>query len=132
MSQKRELAWLSSDITKDRAPDLRSYLVGELEVTEITPENIIRQLDQKFLKAQPDSWILKLYEFFNEQRSASLRRWLADVPLIRLEDETHVVPKADGRPAAFLPSESATEFPTVRCSVCATEPAPCVPPSRWD
>ncbi len=119
--EKRELAWLSSDITQDRAPELRSYLVRELEVTEITPEDIIRQLDQKFLKVQPDHWILKLYEFLNEHHA--LRRWLADVPLTRLEDGTHVVPKADDRPSAFLPSESATEFPTVRGSVCATEPA---------
>ncbi len=96
-------------------------MVRELKVAEITPEYIIRQLDQKFLKVQPDGWILKLYGFLNEH--PALRCRLADVPLIRLEDGTHVVPKADGRPSAFLPSEPATEFPTVRGSVCATEPA---------
>lgn len=116
-----ELSWLSGDISQDRAPELRRYLMQELDVTEITPESIIPRLDQAFLKAQPDDWILALYEFLNGQ--AAIRRRLDGLPLIRLEDGSHVQPRVDGRPQAFLPSTITTGFPTVRPSVCATEPA---------
>lgn len=116
-----ELAWLSGDISQDRTPELRRYLMQELGVTEITPETIIPRLDQAFLEAQSDAWIVKLYEFLNGQLRL---RWRLDgLPLIRLEDGSHVPPRADGQPQAFLPGKIATAFPTVRTSVCATETA---------
>jgi hypothetical protein len=121
LAQKQELAWLSGDITQDRAPELRRYLMQELDVAEITPETIVPRLDKAFLQAQPDAWILDLYQFLNSQ--PALRRRLEDLPLIRLEDGNHVPPGADGQPQAFLPSTITTAFPTVRASVCATEPA---------
>jgi len=100
---------------------LRRYLMQELSVTEISPESIISKLDQAFLEAQPDDWILALYTFLNGQ--PALRRRLDGVPLIRLEDGIQVPPRVDGQPQAFLPGAIATAFPTVRASVCATEPA---------
>jgi len=112
---------LSGDISQDRTPELRRYLMQELGVTEVTPETIIPRLDQAFLEAQADDWILHLYEFLNGQTAL---RWLLDgLPLIRLEDGSHVPPRVDGQPQAFLPSTIATGFPTVRPSVCATKPA---------
>lgn len=122
--EKRELAWLSGDITPDRTPELRKYLMQELGVVESDPEVIIRQLDDlEFLVTQPDDWIRKLYEFLSGQRALRRNRWFDRLPLIRLEDGTHVPAKADDRFLAFLPSETATDFPTVRNSVCTTEPA---------
>ena len=45
-------------------------------------------------------------------------------PIIRLEDGSHVVPfNASGFPAAHLPGQVATEFPTVRRSVLSSAPA---------
>ena len=119
----QELAWLSDDITLDRAPDLRDYLMKELNVEEIDPEDIIRQLNRAFLETQPDEWILKLYEFLKGLPSLRHWRWFADLPLIRLEDGSHVAVKAGGKLAAFLPTKTITGFPTVRRSVCTTEPA---------
>jgi hypothetical protein len=121
LGEDGELSWLSGDISQDRTPELRRYLMQELGVTEITPETIIPRLDQAFLEAQPDDWILHLYEFLNGQ--PALRWRLDDVPLIRLEDGNHVPPQRDGQAQAFLPSTITTGFPTVRGSVCATEPA---------
>lgn len=115
------LAWLSGEITRDRTPELRQYLVQELEVQEVTPETIIQHLDRPFLESQPDSWILALYEFLNGQ--SALRRQLYELPLIRLDNGRHVPPRADGQPEAFLPGAIATGFPTVRASVCETETA---------
>lgn len=121
LGEDGELSWLSGDISQDRAPELRRYLMQELGVAEITPETIIARFDQAFLEGQPDHWILDLYEFLNGQ--AGLRRRLDGLPLIRLADGSHVSPRVDGQPHAFLPSTIMTGFPTVRASVCATEPA---------
>jgi hypothetical protein len=116
-----ELAWLSSDITQDRTPELRQYLIHELDIAEVTPEMILSKLDKRFLEAQPDEWIRRLYEFLNSQ--PALRRRVDDLPLIRLDDRTHVVARSNGQPQAFLPGEVETGFPTVHPTVCATEEA---------
>jgi len=116
-----ELVWLSSDITQDRTPGLRQYLLQELQIAEVTPEAVITRLNKAFLEAQSDSWITRLYEFLGGQ-PALLRR-LQGLPLVRLEDGTHVAPKANDRPQAFLPGKSTTGFPTVRSTVCSTEAA---------
>lgn len=119
--RKHEMSWLSREITADREPDLRRYLMGELNIPEVMPASIIQKLNRTFLKAQTDDWIQKFYEFLNRQRY--LRPRLADIPLIRLEDGSHVTPKMNGQPQAFLPSKNKTSFLTVRSSVCVSEDA---------
>ena len=123
----QEMAWLSSDITQDRAPEIRDYLMNDLSVEEIDPETITRKLSPTFLEEQADSWILKLYEFLSSQ--PAIIRMLTRpfdrdqavlVPLIRLRDGRHV---SLGHPQAFLPSHGKTDFPTVSPAVCATSMA---------
>jgi hypothetical protein len=109
-------AWLTSDITQDRAPELRRYLLQELQVPEVTPEQVVVKLDRQFLEAQTDEWITRLYVFLGTQRALASR--LATLPLIRLEDGTHVTAKGGSRATAFLPGPAETSFPTVRRSVC--------------
>ena len=119
--QEREISWLTSSITQDRTPDLREYLMKELGVPEITPDDIIRRLNGAFLEAQPDDWVRRLYEFLNGQ--TVLRRLLSNIPIVRLEDGRHVTPKTNNELSAFLPTETATDFPIVRASVCASRTA---------
>ena len=119
--RQSELAWLSSEITADREPVLRQYLMQELDVPEVTPESIIQKLNRTFLEAQTDDWIQRFYEFLNGR--SALRWRLADIPLIRLEDGSHITPKVNGQPQAFLPSKNKTGFPTVRSSICVSEDA---------
>ena len=122
-----EMSWLSADITQDRAPEIRDYLMSELGVEEVDPERITRRLTGDFLVEQPDSWIRALYEFLNGQ-SAIIRMLTGrsprppdqNIPLIRLTDGRHV---PLGEPQAFLPSVGRTDFPTVRPSVCETAEA---------
>ena len=123
----REMAWLSGDITQDRAPEIRDYLMNDLSVEEIDPETITRKLSPTFLEEQADGWILKLYEFLNGQ--PAIVRMLTGplyrdqgvlVPLIRLTDGRHV---SLGQPQAFLPSDGKTDFPTVSPAVCVTSAA---------
>ncbi|MFM5070295.1 sacsin N-terminal ATP-binding-like domain-containing protein [Aeromonas veronii] len=115
-------AWLSGDITQDKAPEIRQYLMRELDIDEITPAKLVPNLTKKFLEAQSDEWILRLYEFLNGQEAA-IRRRLETVPLIRLDDGSHIVGHENGEAKAFLPSKIATGFPTVRRAVCTTSEA---------
>lgn len=112
-------AWLSGDITQDKAPEIRQYLMRELDIDEITPTKLIPSLTKAFLEVQSDAWVLRFYEFLSGQEKA-LRRHLDIVPLIRLDDGTHVVARENGKAKAFLPSAIATSFPTMRRAVCAT------------
>ena len=117
----QHLAWLSEDITVDRTPDLRRYLMSELYVEEVTPELLVSRLTGAFLEAQPDEWIEQLYVFLGRQ-SALLQR-LRQIPLIRLEDGSQVVAFTGNQPQAFLPVGDRTGFPTVRRNVCQSEDA---------
>jgi len=114
--------WLSGDITQDRTPEIRQYVMQELGVAEVTPTTVIPRLTLSFLEAQSDEWTLKLYEFLNGQ-GPSLRRLLDAVPLIRHADGTHVMVREKGKLQAFLPSDFETGFPTVSPSVCTTDEA---------
>ena len=119
----QDTAWLSEEISQDRTPELRRYLMQELGVTEIVPETILPKLTKPFLEAQSDDWVVRLYVFLNGQPALLRQGRLGDLPLIRLENGLHVVAHSSGQPQAFLPSAVITGFPTVRPAVCATEDA---------
>lgn len=112
-------AWLSGEITQDRAPEIRQYVMRELSIAEVTPVTLVPRLTKEFLEAQSDDWVLRLYEFLSGQEAA-LRRRLDTVALIRLNDGAHVVAKENGQAKAFLPSIIETDFPTMRRAVCGT------------
>lgn len=109
--------WLTGDITAEREPAIRTYLLQELGITEVTPATLVPRLNKAFLEAQSDKWVQRLYEFLSGQEAA-LRRRLDTIPLIRLEDGTHVVARENGAANAFLPSTIKTGFPTIRREVC--------------
>lgn len=112
-------AWLSDDITEVKTPEIRKYLMQELDIDEIRPERVVPKLSKEFLEEQPDEWILRLYEFLSGQGGKMVRILLGTVPLIRLEDGSHVVTHLNGEAKAFLPSDLKTGFPTVRSAVCS-------------
>ena len=59
--------WLDSDITRDVNPTIRQYLMEELEIPEIEPEEFGKKLTEEFMSKQSDEWIVKLYTFLNGQ-----------------------------------------------------------------
>ena len=120
---EHEFGWLSNDITQNQTPDLYWYLRDKLEVTEVSSNAIIRQLDREFLESQPDDWILKLYEFLNGQTTVQRQWWFHDLHLIRLQNGSHTTAKMNKQSQAFLPSQNKTGFPTVRTSVCESKAA---------
>ena len=88
--QEKRAVWLREDITQDRTPELRRYLMQELGIPEITPETILLKLTREFLESQSDNWIVKLYTFLNGQPAFLRQHRLDGVPFIRLKDGTHV------------------------------------------
>jgi hypothetical protein len=120
---QEELAWLSAPISQDRTSDLRQYLMRELSITEVRTETILPKLNKPFLEAQSDEWVLKLYEFLNSQPALLRQKRLQNLPLIRLEDGSHVTANVNGQLQAFLPGAVESSFPTVRQAVCATDEA---------
>ena len=122
-SVPNELAWLTGDISQDRTPDIRQYVMRELDIAEVTPEMVLTRLGKAFLEEQPDNWILRLYEFLQGQPALLRGGRMDDIPIIRLTDGTHVTARVDGQAGAFLPSDFETAFPTVRQSVCASNEA---------
>jgi hypothetical protein len=115
-------AWVTGDITPDRQPVIRAYLMQELGVTEVTPATLVPRFTKDFLEAQTNDWVRRLYEFLNGQEAA-LRRSLDKIPLIRLDDGTHVVARENGTAQAFLPSAIKSDFPIVRSAVCESADA---------
>lgn len=111
--------WLTADITQDRVPEVRDYLMQELEVREETPESVLRRLRKDFLESQPDEWIVKLYRFLNSQRAVARGIPNSGLRILRLESGSHV--PVNGQ--AFLPGKSKTDFPTVRSAICADDEA---------
>ena len=120
--ESKASAWLTGDITPDREPEIRTYLMQELGITEVTPATLVPRLTKAFLESQSDGWILRLYELLSGQEAA-LRRRLDTIPLIRLDDGAHVVAREKGEAKAFLPSAIKTSFPTIRRAVCETAEA---------
>lgn len=113
--------WLTGDITQDRANDIRQFVTKELEIKEVHPRDIFPMLTKSFLESQTDEWIASVYEFLKDQ--SAIKPLLANTPIVRLVDGTHVTVKTDGQPNAFLPTGEETGFPTVKPSVCTSEAA---------
>ena len=114
--------WLDRTISRNRGSELHGYLTRTLGVPTRTPKGLVGALKRcdGFLPAQGDEWILALYEFLGTQRA--LHRELKSVPIIRLEDGSHVR-SGHKEEQAFLPGHAQTDFPTVRSTVCQTRKA---------
>lgn len=125
---EQELKWLSGEITQDRTPELRRFLMNELKITEMDPEAFARNLSEPFLIAQDDEWFARFFVFLADQNAlwrASKSSWqqpgmLRSKPILRLEDGSLVVPFDDsGHPRAYLPGAANTDLACVRRSIVA-------------
>ncbi len=127
------IKWLAGEITEGQTPYLRTYLLNELHVEEVTPFSFSRKITHSFLAIQSDDWFIKFYEYLLSGHEALWRPpgragetggLLRSEPILRLEDNRLVAPfGADGRANAYLPSEHAVTFPVVRRSIAEHEAA---------
>lgn len=127
------MKWLAGEITQDRTPDLRVYLIGALGVEEVTPEGLARRISYSFMSDQPDEWFVDFYGYLSGQEALwRAPRWENDSsgilrlkPILRLANGSQEVPfKPDGTtPNAFLPPPEETAFPVVSRSIVTDEQA---------
>lgn len=116
--------WLSDQITQDKTPALRDFLMNVINIDEITPEKFARVININFLENQSDEWFINFYEFLDGQRAL----WrpglyygegvLRSKPFIRTEDDELTPPyDAEGNPLVFLPGLEETDFPIVKKTI---------------
>jgi len=127
------IKWLSGDITQDRTPDLRSYLINKLDVDEVIPEGLANRINHSFLSDQPDEWFVDFYGYLSGQealwraprREGDRSGILRSKAIIRLANGSQEPPfKPDGTtPNAFLPPPEETAFPVVSRSIVTDEQA---------
>lgn len=122
--------WVSTAITEGRTQDLYNYFRQTLNIEEVTPESIVRQLNRNFLETTSDAWLTRFYEFLAGQEALwrKPRSWetlgpARSVPIIRLHDGKHVPPfRDDGVPAAYLSSPfQYDDIPLVKSVFVANE-----------
>lgn len=114
-----DVRWLPGDITRGKAPDLRTYLLDELDVDEVTPEVFVRKVSGHFFREQSDEWMVSFYKYIGSSQQAlwkpALGRWssagpLRSKPFVRLQDGSHVKPfRDDDSPNVYLTNGSYTE-----------------------
>ena len=121
------LNWISGDITSDRTPDLRNYLIEQLGIEEVRQENFAERLNDDFLEKQDDQWIIKFYSLLENQWPDLWKKSnaiLREKKILRLEDNSHVIPfKVDGTPNAYFPSPLSTNYPTIKRSIAEDDNA---------
>jgi hypothetical protein len=122
------LRFAHESITENLTPVLWRYLESEIGVDEVTPGAIVARLTSAFLAAQSDEWTGRFYAFLHQNQALwRVPRYRGEQPgpagskpIIRLEDGSQVTPFGpSGRPAAYLPGATETEFPTVRRAVAS-------------
>ena len=116
------LKWLSAEITLDRTPNLRRYIMEVLGIEEVTPDMFARRLSDTFLTAQTDEWFIKFYKFLFDQPALwrSNSAVLRNKPILRLQDGTLVNPPQEGfLPTAYLSVGRGTNgsLPTVKWEI---------------
>ena len=129
-----EIKWLSGKITQDRAPDLRSYLINELTIDEITPGRFASHLSGDFLTGQSDEWFIEFYQFLPTHKALwrlprlSLDEGgiLQNKPILRLQNGSYANPsRHSNSPSAYLATETdiETSLPIVKVSLSSDDGA---------
>ena len=117
---KENCQWLDSDIT-ERMPGLWKYLIEDVGIEKIEPEDFAEQFTEEFIKQQKDEWVIRLYIFLKKEHKSLWRKkdyshregTLRSKKFIRLENNNHVAPFDDsGKPQAYLPGSLKTGFTT--------------------
>ncbi len=107
-----ELKWLSNEITPDRTPALRQYVMHLLEIEEVTPAMFGRKISVNFLSIQDDEWFVRFYKFLSDQPAL----WrdsdsvLRTKPILRLQNCIHVSPPQErSQPTAYLADDTSVD-----------------------
>jgi len=134
--------WLDSNITQDKNPELKNYLMKELNIPEVDFENFARKITAEFMERKSDDWLIDFYKRLLNQESLwrgssysedtfitktsskgstsfsftfFSKGILRTKPIIRLENGEHIAPfDSNGKPQVYLPTEIKTQYKTVK------------------
>ena len=117
--------WLSTDITYDKTRILKDYLIGELDIPEITMQKFCSEITEEFIREKPDSWVTEFYSSITKNKALyrvgighQTKGVLRERPIIRLEDGSHINPENDsGDIQVYLPSTGKSKFKTVKRAI---------------
>lgn len=115
-------SWLSTKITSDNTRLLRDYLVDELGIPEITMEKFCSGIDEEFIKAKDDKWVIEFYSriinntaLYRPGNRYQRKGVLRESPIIRLEDGSHINPENDTEDIqVYLPTNGESKYKTVK------------------
>jgi len=116
---------VSDEISEDKTPELRDYLIHDVGVEELTPQNFASRVSDKFFRSQSDKWTTHLYEFLSDQPSL----WrtggpMRAKPFIRTDANRQLAPfDSNGRPQVYLPAKGFTGYETVKNAICLNKAA---------
>lgn len=123
--------WLSTEITSHKAKELRDYLTKILEIDEIKIEDFCNKINVKFLKTKPDKWIIKFYSHIIKNKalykagdSPTTKGILRKLPIIRLENGSHIPPENDsGQIQVYISTKEKSRFKTIKKAISDNEEA---------
>ena len=129
-----EIRWLPGRITQDRTPDLRAYLMNELDIDEVIPDWFASHLSVDFLTEQSDEWFIEFYQFLHTQKvlwRPPRSSWdeggiLRNKPILRLQNGSYDnPPRHNALPSAYLATNAdiETSLPIVKVSLSSNEGA---------
>lgn len=113
-------SWLDTNITRDKTPELREYLINELEIEEIIFEHFARKIIVEFLQRKSDEWMIEFYSRLLGERTLwdngiFDKKILRTKPIIRLDDGRHIAPfDNNGKIQVYLPTETKSLYKTVK------------------
>ena len=89
--------WLNTNITGDRTPELRRYLIDELAVHEINFRDFASEITKEFLNRKSDKWMVDFYGRLLGQRALWNKNGLPHLllntkPIMRLDTGEHIEP----------------------------------------
>lgn len=119
--------WLDTNITYDKTRELRDYLINELDIKEVDFEDFAKSLTRDFLQTKSDDWMVEFYSRLLGQEALWRDRdyrsgLLRTKPFIRLDNGEHVAPfDKDGKAQVYLPSETRSEYRTVKRNLIENE-----------
>jgi len=106
--------WVSTNITFDKARELRDYLINVLNIKEIEFKDFAFSINEKFISSKSDNWLINFYVISLKhrilwQKESKINKIgiLRNRPIIRLYDNTNVSPYNEkNQLQVYLPSNS--------------------------
>ncbi|MBX9719901.1 MAG: hypothetical protein K2X81_00775, partial [Candidatus Obscuribacterales bacterium] len=107
--------WLAPSIADKK--EFLDYLTNDLGIRRITLEDILKVIDESYLRKQSDDWMVRFYKFCSTLDAASVKK-LRSLPVVRLEDNSQVVAIGpDGKLGAYFPLKGVTDLPLVKADL---------------